>query len=85
MFLAAAQTVRPGAGMQLVVHSGEPLATVAAGVATALREADPRIAISFRVFDRQIDEHHRPRAAAGDALNLLRRRGGVLALSASTA
>ena len=55
MFLAAAQTVRPGAGVQLVIHSEMSLATVAAGVTSALREADPRIAVSFRVFDRQID------------------------------
>ena len=55
VFLAAAQTVRPGAGVQLVIHSEMSLATVAAGVTSALREADPRIAVSFRVFDRQID------------------------------
>jgi predicted lysophospholipase L1 biosynthesis ABC-type transport system permease subunit len=55
VFLAAAQTARPGTGVHLVIHSEMPLATVAAGVTSALREADPRIAVSFRVFDRQID------------------------------
>ena len=38
-----------------MIHADTPLATVAAGVTRALREADPRIAVSFRVFDRQID------------------------------
>ena len=55
VFLAAAQTARPGTGVQLVIHSEMPLATVAAGITSALREADPRIAVAFRVFDRQID------------------------------
>ena len=55
VFLAAAQTARPGTGGQLVIHAETSLATVAAGVTRALREADPRIAVSFRVFDRQID------------------------------
>ena len=55
VFLAAAQTARPWTGGQLVVHSEMPLATVAAGITGALREADPRIAVAFRVFDRQID------------------------------
>jgi predicted lysophospholipase L1 biosynthesis ABC-type transport system permease subunit len=55
VFLAAAQTPRPGMGAQLVIHSEIPLATAAAGITSALRDADPRIAVSFRVFDRQID------------------------------
>jgi putative ABC transport system permease protein len=55
VFLAAAQTARPGTGGQLVIHAETSLATVAAAVTRALREADPRIAVSFRVFDRQID------------------------------
>jgi putative ABC transport system permease protein len=55
VFLAAAQTARPGTGGQLVIHAETSLATVAAGVTRALRDADPRIAVSFRVFDRQID------------------------------
>ncbi len=33
-----------------------PLATVAAGITSALREADPRIAVAFRVLDRQIED-----------------------------
>ncbi len=56
VFLAAAQTARPGTGVRLVIHSEMPLATVAAGVTTALGEADPRIAVAFRVFDRQIED-----------------------------
>jgi putative ABC transport system permease protein len=56
VFLAAAQTARPGMGLQLVIHSETSLATVAAGVTRALREADPRIAVSFRVLDRQIED-----------------------------
>jgi hypothetical protein len=55
VFLAAAQTPRPGMRAQLVIHSEIPLATAAAGITSALRDADPRIAVSFRVFDRQID------------------------------
>jgi hypothetical protein len=55
VFLAVAQTPRPGMGAQLVIHSEIPLATAAAGITSALRDADPRIAVSFRVFDRQID------------------------------
>jgi predicted permease len=56
VFLAAAQTVRPGTVVQLVIHSEMPLATVAAGITSALREANPRIAVAFRVFDRQIED-----------------------------
>ena len=56
MFLAAAQSARPGRGVRLVIHSEMPLATVAAGITSALREADPRIAVAFRVFDRQIED-----------------------------
>ena len=33
-----------------------PLATVAAGITSALKEADPRIAVAFRVLDRQIED-----------------------------
>ena len=55
VFLAAAQTARPASGGQLVIHAGTSLATVAAGVTSALRQADPRIAVSFRMLDRQID------------------------------
>jgi predicted permease len=55
VFLAAAQTARPASREQLVIHSEASLATVAAGVTSALRQADPRIAVSFRVLDRQID------------------------------
>jgi putative ABC transport system permease protein len=55
VFLAVAQTPRPGMRAQLVIHSEIPLATAAAGITSALRDADPRIAVSFRVFDRQID------------------------------
>ena len=56
VFLAAAQTARPGTWVRLLIHSEMPLATVAAGVTSALREADPRIAVSFRVLDRQIED-----------------------------
>jgi ABC-type antimicrobial peptide transport system permease subunit len=55
VFLAAAQSARPGTGLQLAVHSETSLATVTAGITSALREADPRIAVAFRIFDRQID------------------------------
>jgi hypothetical protein len=56
VFLAAAQTARPGTGCGLVIHSEMPLATVAAGITSALKEADTRIAVAFRVFDRQIED-----------------------------
>ena len=55
VFLAAAQTARPATSGQLVIYSETSLATVTASITRALREADPRIAVSFRVFDRQID------------------------------
>jgi putative ABC transport system permease protein len=56
VFLAAAQTPRPGTGVRLVIHSTLPLATVAAGITSALKQADPRIAVAYRVFDRQIED-----------------------------
>ncbi len=55
VYLAAAQTSRPPAGGQLLIRAEKSLAAVTAGITNALREADPRIGVSFRVLDRQID------------------------------
>jgi predicted permease len=56
VFLALAQSARPWAGMRVVIHSALPPGVVASGVTSALRQADPRIAVAFRVLDTQIDD-----------------------------
>jgi predicted permease len=56
VFLVLEQSPRPWAGMRVVIHSELELPAIAAGVTSALSQFDPRIAVAFRVLDRQIDD-----------------------------
>jgi putative ABC transport system permease protein len=56
MFLAVDQSALSWNGARIMIHSEAPLASTAANVTQALKEMDPRIAVTFRVFGRQIEE-----------------------------
>ena len=56
VFLAADQSALSWNGARIVIHSQGPLASTAASVTQAMKEVDPRIAVTFRVLARQIEE-----------------------------
>ena len=56
VFLAVDQSALSWNGARIVIHSQSPLASTAASVTQAMKEMDPRIAVTFRVFARQIEE-----------------------------
>ena len=56
VFLAVDQSALSSNGARIVIHSQSPLASTAASVTQAMTDMDPRIAVTFRVFARQIEE-----------------------------
>ena len=56
VFLAVDQSALSGNSARLVIHSKSPLASTAASVTQAMKDMDPRIAVTFRVLARQIEE-----------------------------
>jgi predicted permease len=56
IFLAVDQSALSWNGARLVIHSQGPLASTAASVTEAMNEMDPRIAVTFSVLARQIEE-----------------------------
>jgi putative ABC transport system permease protein len=56
LVLAADQSALSSNTVRIVIHSQSSLTTTAAGVTRVMKDMDPRIAVTFRVLARQIDD-----------------------------